>query len=60
MLSLRKVIFAVFTGIVLKKIMPNTFMLVFVNDNLWSISLEFGYGIYLFISWDNAALFSAN
>lgn len=58
MLGLRKVILAMFTGVMLKKINPNTFLLVFVHDNLWSISLEFGCDIYLFIYCDNAALIS--
>lgn len=49
MLGLRKVILAMFTGIMLKKINPNTFLFVFVHDNLWSAGLEFGCDIYLFI-----------
>lgn len=49
MLGLRKGILAMFTGIMLKKINTNTFLFVFVNDNLWSISLEFGCDIYSFI-----------
>lgn len=42
MSGLRKVIFALFTGIMLKKVMPNLFIFQFVNDNLLSISLELG------------------
>lgn len=60
MLGLRKVILAVFTGIMLKKIKPKTFLFVFVHDNLWSVSLEFGCDIYLFIYCANAASIATN
>lgn len=61
MLEPRKVIMAMFTGIMLTKINPNTFLFVFVHDNLWPVtSLEFGCDIHLFIYCDNAALISTN
>lgn len=51
MSGLRKVIFLLcLQESCLKRYAQHVYFIVFVNDNLLSISLEFGYDIYLFLS----------
>lgn len=57
MSELRKVIFAMFTGIVhMKNNAQHVFFIVLGNDNLLSISLKLGHDIYLFFPWDNSSI----